>query len=444
MLGCNAYGEYPSKFNGSLFTFDPVFISEGKYDWTPDFRQWGGGSFTAQNQRMVYWPMLKSGDAEMMIPQFDFYKNALSAAEARTRVYWGHEGCSFTEQLENFGLPFAGGWGFDSGPRKRDPNTEFGVQSNPYVNYHYVNQLEFALMILDYHRFSGRDIAEYLPFIKSALRFFDEHYQFRNRQRSGQALDDAGKLVLFPSTAAETYKGAKNPADVVAALRAVLARMAELSAAYVSPAEKADYAAYLKRVPELPVEIKDGHRVLKPAESWEAVRNMEIPELYSVFPYGLYGIGKSDLEVAVNTWHHGESNEHRSVVQSWSQVGIFAARLGLVEEAADFVRYKLADGPWRFPAFWGPGFDWVPDMNHGGSGMIALQEMLMQTDGQRIYLLSAWPTEWDVRFKLHAPFQTTVAATYANGKLQDLQVVPEARKKDIFLVRNGKMEPIDP
>jgi hypothetical protein len=49
--------------------------------------------------------LLKSGDFDMMKPQFEFYRRALSNAELRTKVYWGHEGCSFTEQLENFGLP---------------------------------------------------------------------------------------------------------------------------------------------------------------------------------------------------------------------------------------------------------------------------------------------------------------------------------------------------
>ena len=105
-LACNAYGEYPTKFNGGLFVFDADFIKgEYKNKVTPDFRRWGGGSFTAQNQRLVYWPMLKSGDFDMMKPQFEFYSRSLKNAELRTKVYWGHEGASFTEQVENFGLP---------------------------------------------------------------------------------------------------------------------------------------------------------------------------------------------------------------------------------------------------------------------------------------------------------------------------------------------------
>ena len=97
MLGCNAFGKYPTKFNGGLFTFDPVYVNPS-FNFTPDFRNWGGGLMTAQNQRLVYWPMLKNGDFDLMKPQFDFYIRALHNAELRSKLYWGHEGAAFTEQ----------------------------------------------------------------------------------------------------------------------------------------------------------------------------------------------------------------------------------------------------------------------------------------------------------------------------------------------------------
>ena len=37
MLGCNAYGEWPTKFNGGLFTFDPIFV-DSTATFTPDYR----------------------------------------------------------------------------------------------------------------------------------------------------------------------------------------------------------------------------------------------------------------------------------------------------------------------------------------------------------------------------------------------------------------------
>ena len=32
MLGCHAYGDAPTKFNGGLFTFDPVYVDEKSSD----------------------------------------------------------------------------------------------------------------------------------------------------------------------------------------------------------------------------------------------------------------------------------------------------------------------------------------------------------------------------------------------------------------------------
>jgi hypothetical protein len=101
----------------------------------------------------------------------------------------------------------------------------------------------------------------------------------------------------------------------------------------------------------------------------------------------------------------------------------------------------LGNSPRRFPAFWGPGFDWTPDHNWGGSAMIGLQEMLLQTDGKKILLFPSWPPQWDVHFKLHAPYQTTVEATLRNGKITKLTVTPASRKKDVeiyFLTRSWR------
>ena len=43
-------------------------------------------TMTAQNQRLVYWPMLKSGDFDLMKSQFDFYLRLLPTAESDVPV----------------------------------------------------------------------------------------------------------------------------------------------------------------------------------------------------------------------------------------------------------------------------------------------------------------------------------------------------------------------
>lgn len=431
MLGCNALGSYPTKFNGGLFTYDPVFV-DTSYHFSADHRNWGGGIFTAQNQRLVYWPMFKSGDFDMMKPQFEFYQRILGNAELRTRHYWGHQGASFTEQIENFGLP-----NYAEYTSKRPAGYDPGLEYNKWLEYLWDTSLEFCLMILDQQHFTGADIAPYLPLIESCVLFFDEHYQYLAARRSAARLDQNGHLVLFPGSAAETYKMAYNSATTVAGLKTVLERMLQLPSQYGSGAQRKHWGEMLTRVPPLSFREMQGRRTIAPARAWERIQNTEIPQLYPVFPYGIYGIGKPDLETAVNTWKYDTEAIKNRNHTSWHQDGIFCARLGLTDEAAALTIKKLQDSGRRFPAFWGPGHDWVPDHNWGGSGMIGLQEMLMQTHGDSIYLLPAWPDGWDVQFKLHAPKNTVVEGEWKDGKMVNLKVTPVVRGKDVICSKCG-------
>ncbi|SDM09956.1 hypothetical protein SAMN05421823_110159 [Catalinimonas alkaloidigena] len=425
LLGCNAFGDVPTKFNGGLFTYDPS-LTDSTIRATPDHRNWGGGTMTAQNQRLVYWPMLKSGDWAMMRPQFEFYHRALRNAELRSEVYWGHGGACFTEQLENYGLPNPAEYGWER-PADFDP----GLQYNAWLEYEWDTVLEFCQMLLETQRYAAQDITEYLPLIESCLRFFDEHYQSLARQRGSKALDGDGHLILYPGSAVETYKMTYNASSTSAALRTVLESLLALPESYLTPEQRTWAEEMATRIPPLAFREVDGHRTIAPAQVWARVNNTEVPQLYPVFPWGIYGVGKPDLEIARNTWAYDpDALKFRSHV-GWKQDNIFAARLGLTDEAARLTKLKLGDSGRRFPAFWGPGFDWVPDHNWGGSGMIGLQEMLLQTDGEKIMLLPAWPQDWDVHFKLHAPYQTTVEGMVKDGTLVSLKVLPESRTKDV-------------
>jgi hypothetical protein len=427
MLGCNAYGSYPTKFNGGLFTYDPSF-TDSTLPFTPDFRKWGGGTMTAQNQRLVYYPMLKSGDFDMMKSEFDFYLRSLHNAELRSKVYWGHGGAAFTEQLENFGLPDFAEYG-----RKRPPGFDKGMQYNAWLEYTWDSMLEFCLMMLETESYDNRDIREYIPFIESCLTFFNEHYQYLARNRGRKTFDGDGHLILYPGSGGETYKMAYNSTSTISALQTVLQRLLELPGHYLTQAERQQWQTMLKRLPPISFRSFDGHTTIAPAQSWERVNNTESPQLYPVFPWGIYGIGKPGLDTAINTWKYDTDVVKFKSFVGWKQDNIFAARLGLTTEAARLTVSKLQNGPRRFPAFWGPGFDWAPDHNWGGSGMIGLQEMLLQTNGRIIYLFPAWPDTWDVHFKLHAPYGTTVEAKMTRGKVEILSVVPEERRKDIII-----------
>ena len=403
MLGCNAYGQWPTKFNGGLFTFDPLFIPDGMPEGdkgTPDYRKWGGGTMTAQNQRLVYWPMLKSGDADMMKAQLDTYLRMLPTAKLWAQHFWGHGGACFPEQIENSGLPNPAEYG------KPKPGQDRGVGRNAWLEYEWDTALEFCMMAL-----LARDYApevsweKYDPLIAECLKFFDEHYQYEANKRGAKTFDANGKLVIYPGSGCETYKMAYNPSCTIAALKAVLEKWGKDS-------------AMLSRIPPIPTRVIDGDTCIAPAIVWERIQNVETPQLYPVFPWRIYGLGRPGLQTAVNTY---EKDPHALEMRSskgWKQDNIWAACLGLTSEARRLNLEKLGSGPYRFPAFWDPGFDWAPDHNRGGAGMIGLQEMLLQeTPEGELLLFPAWPKEWNAKFRLHATDGRIVEAEIRNGKI---------------------------
>lgn len=437
MLACNAYGKYPSKFNGGLFIVDPPIWGARFGAKSPDERDWGGIVFTAQNQRHLYWPMLKSGDFDMMTPQFDFYFRLLEGAKARSNFFFGVEDAAcIPEQVDANGL--SAFYGKD------------GLDWALHVRYHYGMALDFGFMMLKYIEATGeKEVDKYIDFIATIINFYDQMYD---------KLDDRGKRIIFPSTAQETYhkvgltddwadvarQGANynedevavtNPADLIYALRAVLNKLLEKG--YGNEKQKKQWETLRDELPPIPLEQKNGHTVIAPCEYPKKYYkiNSEFPQLYPCYPFHEIGIGESnnkDLKLAIDTYYYGWDEEDQLGNLSWQHVGVFAARLGLVEEAYKYQKDKLKDSGRRFPAFWGPGYDYVPDHNWGGTGMTGIQEMLVQNFDGRIYLLPAWPKGLDVEFKLWVENMTYVEVSYLDGRL-DYRVSDRSREKDIVV-----------
>ena len=410
MLGCNAYGQWPTKFNGGLFTFDPLYVAsppalpnrEGATEetYTPDYRKWGGGTMTAQNQRLVYWPMLKSGDADLMKAQLDTYLRMLPTAKLWAQHFWGHGGACFPEQIENSGLPNPAEYG------KPKPGQDRGVGRNAWLEYEWDTALEFCMMALQAREYAPESSWDkYEPLIAECLKFFDEHYQYEANKRGAKTFDANGKLVIYPGSGCETYKMAYNPSCTIAALKAVLEKWGKDS-------------AMLSRIPEIPTRVIGGDTCIAPAIVWERIQNVETPQLYPVFPWRIFGLGLPGLQTAVNTYTKDPHALEMRSSKGWKQDNIWAACLGLTDEARRLNLEKLGSGPYRFPAFWDPGFDWAPDHNRGGAGMIGVQEMLLQeTPEGELLLFPAWPKEWNAKFRLHATGGRIVEAEINNGKI---------------------------
>ncbi|MFA6242750.1 MAG: hypothetical protein WC655_17560, partial [Candidatus Hydrogenedentales bacterium] len=360
---------------------------------------------------------MASGDTDMMPPLFRMYAEALPFAEARTQAYFGHEGAFFPETMIFWGAYANDNYGWD---RAGKPIAHV---DNRYIRWYWTSQLELTALMLEYHAHTldaGFLRDTILPFADAATTFFDKHYP----------RDDAGKLLLKPAQALETWQDVVNPAPELAGLRYVLEGLIALPEAETTKTQREQWQRLLNEIPPLPMRDVNGARVLSPAqEILEKRANSENPELYAVFPFRLFGVGKPDLELARQTFEQREVKGNRG----WNQDATQAALLGLAGVARDYVaeRFATHHAGSRFPAFWGPNFDWIPDQDHGCNGVMALQAMLLQTEGKTIRLFPAWPAGWDVDFKLHAPYRTTIEGRLRGGKVESLKVTPPERMADV-------------
>ena len=65
--------------------------------------------------------------------------------------------------------------------------------------------------------------------------------------------------------------------------------------------------------------------------------------------------------------------------------------------------------------------------------MIGLQEMLMQTVDNKIYVFPGWPRNWDVEFRLHAPYNTVVEGSLQGGRIRRLATSPPSRASAVVM-----------
>jgi hypothetical protein len=410
---CSSRGDFPIKFNGSIWVVEHPDKGGGdgaKETATADYRNWGD-QYWFQNTRPMYWPMMMSGDFDLMQPLFRMYRAMLPHNARLIREYYKHDGAYFAETA-----PF---WGGVPGPNQK---------SGGYTRHYYTPILELSAMMLDYYAYTGDKVFAkemLLPIAGAGITFFDKHFQ----------RDAKGKLLLEPANAIETFWSVRNPLPDIAGLHFVLQGLLALPSDLADASARSQWQRLLGELPPVPTGVRNGKTMLLPFEDGQTVKghNSENPELYAIYPFRLYGIGKPGIEIAKAAFEARKFTGPRC----WSQNPVQAALLGDAASAKSFVIANLTnkDKRQRFPAFWAAGHDYAPDQDNGGNGLLALQHMLLQADGKRILLLPAWPKDWDVDFKLHAPFNTTVEVRVRSGRVESLKVTPEERRKDVEVVK---------
>jgi len=434
MLAAACRGAYPAKHDGSIFT-----VNSRKRDSLADadYRNHGANYWFLDAATTMYGPMLRSGDYDLLMPLFKMYSAMVPMARERTKLQYHHEGIYIPATVYAWGT----------------------YQENEYVRWLWHGGLELTAKMLDYCEATGDDAylrETVLPLADGVITFYDQHWK----------RDDKGKIRMDPACALECAHEAVNPQPEIAGLRYVLPRLLALPEKVTTAAQHAAWKKTLADVPEIPMAtLKDAatpeqlalwkyapserpevrmsaeadKKILVAAGVIKTWQGDEVPDLYAVFPYRLYAFDSKEADIGRRTFERWNPPQPRHAVPHEGKVGgwrlspIQAAFVGKAEQAARMVTSNFAahDPGSRFPAFWGPAQVGLNDQSQGGVSMTALQAMLLQVDGKKIYLFPAWPKEWDVNFKLHALYNTTVEGELHGGKVVTLKVTPKSRAADV-------------
>ncbi len=429
-------GAVPPPYNGSIFTMDMPAGAQGfsgpkARPVTADERDWASLAFMWQNTRHPYWAMPTRGDFDTMLPGMKFVRDGLEVCRDRCQNIFHHDGAFIMEASwwHNVGV-----FNWDRVPQ--------------HLRYHFLATLETPAMLCDYfeHTRDQKFLDEILlPCADEFIKFYE--LQFPKR-------DAAGKMVMSPAAAVETYQPVTNPNTELMALRYVLTKLLSFE---IGGERKAHWTRLLSELPQTPTRRIRGMDLLAVGDEYAPGREIcESPELYSIYPFRQAWLGTpAVLAMARQSFHvrtvslDGTDDQQPVETGGWQSAPVQAAYLGLAREAARLVSINFNDqfiswngnvnpqAPFpsrpraRFPVFWETKMDGTPDNDHGANSVNALQSMLLQSDGRKIYLLPAWPEDWDVSFKLWANGNTTVECEYRGGKVRSLKVTPSARSADV-------------
>ncbi len=418
-------GAFPVKFNGSIFSVEPAWVNGAAFN--ADFRNWGG-DYWWQNTRLPYHGMLARGDGDHLASLFNFYFRALPGCKARAKEYHGVDGAYFPETMTTFATYGNGDYGWNREGRKSSD------VDCPYWQYTWSQGLELLAMMLDHYDYTHDEEvlrARTIPMAREVLAYFASRF----------STDENGVLVIAPTQVIETYwSGVVNDLPNIVGLREVLARLLALhnthaSSEFMHARDVAAWTALRSACPPVPL-TADGTKYAPAAKFDEVRSNCENPELYAVWPFTESSIGRDTLAIGRASF----AARVERMTHGWTQDGMQAARLGLANEAAANVLAKVGNTHrnFRYPTFWGPNFDWLPDQCHGGNLLTTVQEMLLQNVDDRIAVLPAWPTTWNARFRLRAADNTVITGVVRDGALVTLDVDPPSRRDAIFFGEGWK------
>ncbi len=473
LMAATSRGKFPPKFNGML------------WNTGGDLRTWGAQHWYA-NTSCYYEAIFASNRMELLDPLFDMYSGMFEASATAARQQWGSQGIYIAETSYFNGLeklpediaaemqdlyllrtpweqrserfkefaankhPHSSRWNWIQAGAWKDGRyviTERGFGPYGAVNHIFGSTAKVAYYY--WRRYEFTQDVEWLrtrayPMLKGAAEFY------RNFPNVKKGAD--GKYHIHNVNSNESVYGARDTDEDISAMYGVTA--AALRAAKILQVDVDLQAKWRELLDNLtPLATSDDADALKP-DAYTGPRVFVRGRKPAIKPGGftpdanslpmwLFDLCNSgtNRETAQATFNAALRNGvgPQTTVQVLSKMAIAAAQLG----RADVVRYMIpaqieARVPERGTAYKGGGVlanrmtlregPQALDAQRLGRAAEALHIALMNSappapgeDGV-IELFTAWPKEWDAKFKLGARGGFVVTASIRGGQVEAVEV----------------------
>ncbi len=406
ILACGMYGKYPFHFITGVFRNNGDNGLEGDIgdkriigNKLRNTLRWSV-AYWWYNQRNIYGWQNSSGCSNILKAQLDLYLDNIQMIRSETRKKY--------PDTEGIVVPEIISW-----------NGERGFSDFPGSIASHINCSggEIALLAYDYAKFTN-DVEylneKFLPFACELLDFTISHELFKNEKGVYEAR--AGV-----SNARESYLKIGNSITTLGYLKALLPKVIE-----VMEENGKDPSKY-KDVLENLVPFKFGgfpKRFLSGDGSLDYKRtNWDDPSLEIVYPFGICGCGKPYYNEAVNNYMNRIGRNEIIKMISWDYAPIWAARLGLSDNAMEEIRNLIAISQKFSNGITSDGNSMYEPL---GNLITALNECMLQSyDG----IIRVFPAVYQgdkggtARFKLKATDGFTVESEYNFNKFQAEYVI---------------------
>ena len=465
-MASSSRGQYPPKWNGSIFT------AEG------DMRGWGS-QFWLWTTEMLYWPLHAADAGDLAAPFFELYRNAMPAMETAARQRWDAEGFFLPETMPFDGptelpesLIAAYRERFLHNPRSAEvpaqlahccqydwhleastSREERSIDGYSWISHLASSGAELAVHAWWHYRCTGdREwlCAHAYPLLRGVAEFY---CSFSKR-------GDDGRWHVHGTNAHEDFWGVTDSIMDLAAIRgAVPLAIRAAEQLELDEALRPKWKAFLQEVAPYPMGNGPRDQRLTVGaladDAWAAgylgaVNNSKNPEdvqLTPIFPFEDWTLETGDPSVDAVALRTLElAARHRRVLAGGEKLNtairspIAAVRAGAAQDLPAILEHyrstfePLANG---FSLFEGVT---AHSVEHLGLLTMTLQEALLQSVAPRpgepeiIRLFPAWPSAWDASFRLLARGGFLISAAMQNGRIAHVEI--ESRLGEACRLRN--------